>query len=153
MPTITVLLFPSLLKHCCYGFSPDLCFKIHASEYCSKALLLAISQHILFVAGSISHGVDVLFFHCLVLIVYETCWLRWSNSGHCKCAEASRHVCSAHIHSGLRLAPGAEWKDEYTQLEQRILSSSFLSYHRPQYSIVQSTSTIESFIVQIILFI
>lgn len=53
MQTITVLLFHSLLQHCCYGFIPDLCFKIHASEYCSKALLLAISQHILFGAGSV----------------------------------------------------------------------------------------------------
>lgn len=47
------------------------------------------------------------------------CWLiklkNLANGGvHVRGIDACTH-----IHSGLHLAPGAEWKDEYTQLERR----------------------------------
>ena len=96
MQTWTGLLFSSLPKHCCYGFSPDFSFKIHASEYRRKAVLLAISQHMLFVAGSILHVVDVLFSprRCLVLVVVVLVKMIKIRTSQMvvSCAEGSRHV-------------------------------------------------------------
>lgn len=74
-----------------------------------------------FLAGSISHGVDVLFPLCLVVHVQK-------QAG----------TCATHTHGGLLLAAGAEWGDEYTQLKRKVLSSFFpvLSQGTVHYSTV-----------------